>query len=186
MNIILASGSPRRRELLKLICDDFDVITADVDETVSCGMNVYDVPQYLAELKCGAVAKEHKDCMVIGADTVVICGNEIFGKPRDDKDAENMLKRLSGASHDVVTGCCIMMNGKTVKFSEKTQVFFRDLTDDEIKKYVESGEPSDKAGAYGIQGKGALLVEKIYGDFFNVVGLPISKLNEKINFEFNK
>lgn len=172
MNVILASGSPRRKELLGLIYDEFEVITADVDETVPQGMNVYDVPQYLAQLKCGALAINHSDSVVIGADTVVICDGEIFGKPHDENDAKNMLRRLSGKAHDVVTGCCVMMNGEQIKFSEKTRVFFHELTEKEIDNYVLTGEPNDKAGAYGIQGKGALLVDRIDGDFYNVVGLP--------------
>ena len=181
MNIILASGSPRRRELLSYIFDDFEVIKADVDETPPKGIDAYNLPEYLSKIKCAAVADMHKNSLVIGADTVVIAGGAVFGKPKSEQDAVDMLKTLSGKAHDVVTGCTIAFGGKYRTFSQKTQVRFYALSDDEILRYVKTGEPMDKAGAYGIQGYGSLLIEGIDGDYFNVVGLPVACLKREID-----
>lgn len=180
MNIILASGSPRRRELLHYIFDDFEVITANVDETAPSGIDVYSLPEYLSKIKCAAVVGLHENSLVIGADTVVICDGKAFGKPKSEQDAFNMLKSLSGKAHDVVTGCTITENGEYRTFSQKTQVRFYPLSDDEIRRYIKTGEPMDKAGAYGIQGYGSLLIEGIDGDYFNVVGLPVARLKREI------
>lgn len=180
MDIILASASPRRQELLHLIFEDFRCIPADIEEIVPDGMEATCVPEYLACQKALHVSKQYPDSLVIGSDTAVICEDEIFGKPVDDADAERMIRALSGKAHYVITGCCIFCNGKSLSFSEKTVVEFYALTDDEIKAYVATGEPKDKAGAYGIQGEGSLLVKGINGDFFNVVGLPVSRLNREL------
>ncbi len=180
MNTILASASPRRRELIKLIDENVKFISADVDETVPQAVNTEDAPEFLACKKALAVAKEYKNDLVIGCDTSVIIDNIILGKPKDDNDAYNMLKLLSGRNHKVITGCCIVKDGKTLSFSCISEVKFYDLSDCQIREYVNTGECSDKAGAYGIQGKGSLLVEKIYGDYFNIVGLPVSMLNRYI------
>lgn len=180
MEIILASGSPRRRELLQYIYADFKVITADVDETAPFGISVFELPEYLSKIKCEAVAENNQNSLVIGADTVVICENRVYGKPRDKQDAFNMLKSLSGKAHSVVTGCTIANNGKYNTFSQKTEVKFYDLSDDDIMRYIDTGEPMDKAGAYGIQGYGSLLIEGIDGDYFNVVGLPTARLKREI------
>lgn len=180
MDVILASGSPRRRELLHYIFNDFEVITADVDETAPSGINAYALPEYLSKIKCAAVAQNNDDSLVIGADTVVICNGIVFGKPKNESDAFNMLKSLSGKSHDVVTGCTIAFEGKYCTFSQKTAVRFYALSDDEIRRYIQTGEPMDKAGAYGIQGYGSLLIEGIDGDYFNVVGLPVARLKREI------
>lgn len=180
MDIILASGSPRRKELLRYIYDDFEVLTANVDETPQSGIDAYALPEYLSKIKCAAVAENHRNSLVIGADTVVICGGRVYGKPKDESDAFDMLKSLSGKTHDVVTGCTIALHGKYRTFSQKTAVRFYALSDDEIRGYVKTGEPMDKAGAYGIQGYGSLLIEGIDGDYFNVVGLPVARLKREI------
>lgn len=179
MNIVLASASPRRQELLKQIFDEFRVIPSDADETLPKGILSASAAEYLARVKAESVA-ESENGLVIGCDTVVAIDDMILGKPTDKKDCFNMLKRLSGRKHFVYTGVCIIYNNSTVSFTEKTEVEFYDLTDDEINAYMDTNEPFDKAGGYGIQGKGSLLVKGICGDYFNVVGLPVSALNRKI------
>ena len=184
--IILASASPRRRELMKLIASDFRISPADVDETVPCGMDPFTYAVYVSEKKAESCAEKNKtDGIYIGCDTSVIAGDMILGKPADEKDAFRMLKMLSGKKHFVITGVCILKvkDGKEVfktSFSEKTDVEFYDLSDEEIAGYVSSGEPMDKAGAYGIQEKGSLLVRRIDGDFFNVIGLPSARLSREL------
>ena len=180
MKIILASASPRRRELIKLINDNTEFVSADVDETIPEAVNTEDAPEFLACKKALAVAKGYENDLVIGCDTSVIIDDIILGKPKDNSDAYNMLKLLSGRSHKVITGCCLVKNGKTLSFSCVSKVKFYDLSSTEIREYVKTGECNDKAGAYGIQGKGSLLVEKIDGDYFNIVGLPVSMLNRRI------
>lgn len=181
MKVILASGSPRRRELLANVFDEFEVIASGADEALREGTDVYDAAEELARQKCAAVAKEHPDALTIGADTVVILGGKIFGKPRDARDAQEMLRRLSGKTHSVVTGCSLMIGGRTRSFSQTTAVTFYELSDEEIDRYIATAEPMDKAGAYGIQGRGALLVKEIRGDYFNVVGLPVARLSREVN-----
>ena len=175
MMIILASQSPRRRELMKLITPDFTVKVSDVDETLPKGIAPDKAVLYLSKIKAEPFAG--KGVTVIGADTVVAIDGEILGKPANTDEAEEMLKKLSGKTHSVFTGVTVIKDGETHSFCEKTDVKFFDLSEKEINNYVKTGEPLDKAGAYGIQGFGALLVEGINGDYFNVVGLPISRLN---------
>ena len=177
--IILASSSPRRKELLSMIYADFEICPVDIDETISDNSDVYSVAEKLAIKKARAVGKS--SCLVIGCDTVVIIDNTILGKPKNSSDAIRMLKQLSGKSHDVVTGVCIIYNDRLYSFSQKTSVEFYSLKENDISGYVMTGEPLDKAGAYGIQGLGSLFVKGIQGDFYNVVGLPISKLRIKLN-----
>lgn len=177
--VILASNSPRRKELLKKIADDFDVVSPDVDESID-NIKIEEIPAKLAQRKANAVFKNNQDCIVIGADTVVILDNELMGKPKDKEDARRMLMNLSGKTHKVITGCAIISSENEVHFSVVTEVTFFMLSAKEIEDYVNSGEPLDKAGAYGIQGLGYSLVEKINGDYNNVVGLPISLLNKKL------
>ncbi len=174
--LILASASPRRRELLSLITEDFEIIPSRTDEALPDGMYAAEASEYLARIKCGAVAEKYPDCCVIGADTLVILGQDILGKPKDENDAFHMLKRLSGKTHLVTTGVCVKYGNKTESFTEISEVEFLPLSDEEILNYIRSGEPMDKAGAYGIQEKGALFVKKICGDFNNIVGLPVSRL----------
>ncbi len=180
--IILASASPRRKELLQLICNTFEIIPADIDETISNNIQLESSPEYLATQKAKHIhLNNHYDDIVIGCDTGVFFDNNMLGKPKDKQDAISMLKTLSGKQHKVITGCAIFYRDKFISFSQATNVEFFELTDDEIEAYVSTGEPMDKAGAYGIQGKGATLVKKIDGDFYNVVGLPVALLNKKLN-----
>lgn len=181
MSFILASASPRRKELLRLITDDFTVKTADVDETVPKDIDIFDAPVYLALKKAKAVAEKNKKSIIIGADTAVFLGEKMLGKPESEENAEKMLSSLSGKEHLVITGCAVISERETKTFSVKTYVKFKSLTKKEIKDYIATGEPMDKAGAYGIQGRGALFVEKINGDYYNVVGLPVEKLNIVLN-----
>ncbi len=181
-DVILASASPRRKELMQLICPSFRVIPADCGEAVPEAMNAADVPAFLSYQKCKCIADVYQKAVVIGCDTVVTTADgEILGKPKDEKDAARMLRLLSGRMHTVDTGVSICYKGRTETFTETTKVWFKDLTDEEIEDYINTGEPMDKAGAYGIQGEGTLLVDKIEGDFFNVVGLPVSKLAIKLH-----
>ena len=174
--VILASKSPRRQELLKLLFDEFEIVPATGEEIIPEGADAMDVSRLLAVQKCREVSEKFPDDLVIGCDTTVIVGNEILGKPADEADAARMLGELSGTSHYVVSGACISFGGRERSFSQVTEVSFRKLADEEISAYIATGEPMDKAGAYGIQEKGSLLVREIKGDFFNVVGLPVSKL----------
>lgn len=171
--IILASASPRRKELLSQICD-FDIRVSDCDE--NC--DITDPEKLVCELSCRkarAIAADTDD-IVIGADTVVAIGGKILGKPHSTEEARNMLKSLSGKTHSVFTGVTVIKSKKEYTFAEKTDVTFYELDDTLIDRYVASGEPMDKAGAYGIQGKGCVLVKGICGDYFNVVGLPVAHL----------
>lgn len=181
-SIILASKSPRRQELLGYITPDFEVIVSDAEENIPEGMAPAEAPVFLAAVKAGSVAVDHRESIVIGADTIVLLDGEVLGKPRDEADAVRMLTALSGREHLVITGCCIIRGTRWVTFSEMTRVSFYELSEQEITDYVATGEPFDKAGAYGIQGKGSLLVKSIGGDFFNVVGLPIARLKRELGY----
>lgn len=176
--LILASKSPRRRELLSLITKDFEIKSADVDETLPQEITPDKAVEYLSKIK--AQPFDNGVDTIIGADTVVAVDNKILGKPADRKQAFDMLKMLSGRYHSVFTGVTVISPKGTVTFSVETKVKFFELSDDEIDTYIATGECDDKAGAYGIQGKGSLLVEKIDGDYFNVVGLPVSLLNKQL------
>ncbi len=179
MKFILASGSPRRREILKNAGYDFEVMTADADETLPQDIAPEDAVLYLAQLK-GDAAAEKTGLTVVSADTVVALSGKILGKPKDEADAANMLAALSGKTHSVFTGVCIQNAEKKVKFCEQTLVEFYSLSEKEISDYVLTKEPMDKAGAYGIQGLGALLVKRINGDYLNVVGLPLARLSREL------
>lgn len=191
IDFILASGSPRRKELLELMGLEFKVIVSQADEdSVSKDLKPALYVQELALLKASATAKEvllNKNAVIISADTIVTLDGQILGKPKDEDDAFNMLSKLSGHEHEVYTGYCVMRisDGKAVCGKVRTKVKFKDLSDDKIRGYINSGEPMDKAGAYGIQGLGSLLIEKIDGDYFNVVGLPISALADTLEDEMD-
>lgn len=174
--IILASKSPRRKELLSLITENFVIKSAEVDESLPKGIQPDKAVEHLSKIK--AEPFRNDEDIIIGADTVVSIDGVILGKPKDRSNAFKMLKMLSGKYHSVFTGVTIIKPDSTKTFSVETRVKFFDLTDREINDYLDTGEPFDKAGAYGIQGKGSLLVEKIDGDYFNVVGLPVSTLNK--------
>ncbi|MEG1835691.1 MAG: Maf family protein [Oscillospiraceae bacterium] len=173
--LILASASPRRCEILKNVGIPFTVKVSDIDETLPYEMPAQIAVEYLASLKNDAI-KLADDEIIVSADTVVAVDNKILGKPIDKADAFNMLKSLSNRTHSVYTGVKIRAKEKSSIFSVKTDVIFFDLTDEEIFKYIETNEPLDKAGSYGIQGKGAFFVKEIHGDYLNVVGLPLSRL----------
>lgn len=172
--LILASKSPRRKELLSVITNDFEIKTAYVDEALPKGITPKNAVEYLSKIKAMPFKKDGD--VIIGSDTVVAVDDKILGKPHSEEEAFKMLKLLGGREHSVFTGVTILSAESEVTFSVQTKVKFIDLTDNDISEYIKTGEPFDKAGAYGIQGKGSLLVEKIHGDYFNVVGLPISKL----------
>ncbi len=177
MEFILASGSPRRRELLGQIgITGFTVLPADVDETIAPGTPPDQAVLELSRRKAAAVAETHPDALILAADTVVALGDNILGKPHDRSEAQGMLRALSGKVHRVYTGFTLRAPGHTESGVEETEVTFRALSDGEIDAYIATGEPMDKAGAYGIQGKGALLVQGIRGDYFNVMGLPLCRL----------
>ena len=180
-SIILASKSPRRQELIRSIAEDFEVIVSEAEEVLPPDITPEEAPVYLSAIKAKAVADAHPDRIVIGADTVVILDGTILGKPRDREDAVRMLRTLSGRVHTVVTGCTIIRGGRMRSFGERTLVEFYPLTDREIEDYVATGDPFDKAGSYGIQGKGRLFVRGIEGDFFNVMGLPVGRLSRELN-----
>lgn len=180
MKIVLASGSPRRRELMNYITEDFIVCTSNAEENLPYGIDPFKAVEYLAVQKASAAATERPDDIVIGCDTIVIVDGKILGKPSGEEDARNMLRTLSGRTHDVVTGCAVGYGGEIHSFSEKTGVSFYALSEEEIEEYLATGESFDKAGGYGIQGKGALFVSGIKGDYYNVVGLPIAALSRKL------
>ena len=185
-NIILASTSPRRRELLTLAGVKFEVLALNVDESVPEGTSPEDAVEMTARKKAMAIAERHGRSIVIGADTVVVCDGKILGKPKSKKEAVEMLKMLSGREHLVMTGVCIAHGGETEIYHVVTKVKFYELSNKDINDYVNTGEPMDKAGAYGIQGRGCVLVESIEGDYFNIVGLPISSLCRKLKKLENK
>lgn len=178
MKIILASASPRRRELLADIFDEFECIATDVDETLPEGIAAEDCAEYLAVKKASSVDSDNS--LIIGCDTTVVFDGKVFGKPRDKSEAKEMLMALSGEKHLVITGVCLCFNGKKHSFSEITEVEFYPLDEKEIDEYILTGLPMDKAGAYGIQDKGLLPAKCICGDYFNVVGLPTARLKREI------
>lgn len=177
MELILASGSPRRRELLERVgLTDFTVCPADIDEVVEPGLTPQETVLSLSQQKARAVWETHPHALVLAADTIVCLDRRILGKPHDRQEAVQMLRALSGRSHQVCTGFTLLREGQAESGCEESLVLFRDLSQEEISAYVATGEPMDKAGAYGIQGLGALLVQGIRGDYYNVMGLPLCRL----------
>lgn len=173
--LILASASPRRREILSLAGYIFDVMPSDAEEKTG-GLPACELVVANAGAKARDIFKNNENSVVLGADTVVALGKRILGKPKDEAEAKAMLRRLSGSLHSVLTGFSVVsQNGETSGFCE-TKVKFRELTEKEIEAYVKTGEPLDKAGAYGIQEKGCLLAESVEGDFYNIIGLPIAEI----------
>jgi septum formation protein len=180
MEFVLASASERRQELLKRIVEDFKIVISNFDETsVNFGGDCDEYVKVLALGKAREVADRTKDeSMVIGSDTIVYHNGKILGKPKDEQDAYNMLKNLSGSSHKVYSGIAVINTASNeIKMdSVCTEVFFSTLSEEQISRYIASAEPMDKAGAYGIQGNGGIFVEKIHGCYYNVVGLPLNRL----------
>jgi len=174
--VILASQSPRRRELLTLVGITHEVRPADIDETYLAGEKPAPHAERLARGKCAVIAEREPDALVIGSDTIVVVDGEVLGKPKDEGDAGHMLRRLSGRSHIVVTAVAVAWRGETRSAVEEVTVTFHSLADDDIAAYIATREPMDKAGAYGIQGYGATIVERVDGDYFAVMGLPLQLL----------
>jgi len=178
--IVLASSSPRRNELLKTAGVDFTVCPAQGDEILDPALPPEEAAVEVARAKAREIAARFPENCVVGADTIVAVGEEILGKPKDKAQAAAMLRALSGRSHFVLTGVCLLKNGEEISFCQKTKVHFYPLSDEEIRAYIDSGEPMDKAGAYGIQGLGCVLVESIEGDYFNVMGFPVARVVREI------
>ena len=172
--VILASASPRRRELLRLVGIEHVVMPADIDETYTTGETPAAHAERLAREKAGALNRA--EAVVIGSDTIVVVDGDVLGKPRDRDHAAEMLRRLSGRSHLVMTGVAVAWRGRLSSGVEEVGVTFRSLGEDEIQRYIDTGEPMDKAGAYGIQGFGATIVDRVDGDYFAVMGLPLNRL----------
>lgn len=187
MRIILASKSPRRKDLLNLLGLNFEVITADIDETINLKLPVCDEVARLSFQKAKKVAETvDKNDLIISADTVVEFNGSLLGKPKDKQDAFNMLSSLSGHTHSVLTAVTVLQGDKRLTEVVTTGVTFANMEKDEINSYIETGEPMDKAGAYGIQGKAAKFVLGIEGDYYNVVGLPLSTLYKMLKqFDIN-
>ena len=175
MNVILASQSPRRKELMGLFRIPFTVRVADIDETMDPEKPVFDEVARVSRAKAEATPHEASD-LVIAADTIVVCDGQRLGKPTDEQDAYRMLRLLSDRDHQVMTGMCVLYGDQAVTCTEVTDIHFRELSDREIWAYIRTGEPMDKAGSYGIQGGAALFAEKMAGDYYNVMGLPVCRL----------
>lgn len=177
MKVILASQSPRRKELLGLFHIPFTVRVADIDETMDEALSPYDAVAQVSRKKAEAV-KQSDEELIIAADTIVVCKGQLLGKPRDEEDARQMLRLLSGTDHQVMTGMTVLQGDRCVVCTEVADVHFRPLSDAQIDAYIQTGEPMDKAGSYGIQGGAALFVEKIVGDYYNIMGLPVCRLGQ--------
>ena len=177
MQLILASQSPRRKELLGLFRVPFTVRVADVDETMDETKTPFDEVARISRLKAEAVPHTDAD-IVVAADTIVVCGGQILGKPKDEADAFRMLRLLSGKAHQVMTGMTVLRGDTATVCTEVTDIHFRPLSDREINAYIRTGEPMDKAGAYGIQGGAALFADHMVGDYYNVMGLPVCRLGQ--------
>ncbi len=182
LNIVLASKSPRRKELLGNIVADFEIRTKEIEEIYPPELDASLVPEYLAKLKASAFTETMADDeLIITSDTVVTMNDEIYGKPKDREDAIRILSELSGKSHDVITGVCLRLKDKEVVFSETTRIHFKALSIEEIEYYIDNYQPYDKAGAYAIQEWiGMIGIERMEGDYFNVVGLPLFRLNQEL------
>ena len=178
--LILASASPRRRELIKLISDNVLCVPSGEEEILPGGISASETAGPFAFLKAQGVAKDYPQDLVGGCDPGVILNEQILSKPLDEADAFSKLKTLSGNTHKVITGCALIKGDRVHTFREETEVTFYHLSDEEIKNYIATKEPMDKAGAYGIQGAGSLFVEGIKGDYFNVVGLPVARLMREL------
>ncbi|MBQ9148604.1 MAG: septum formation protein Maf [Oscillospiraceae bacterium] len=179
MNLILASASPRRKELMGLYHIPFQIRAADIDETMDPNRSPFEEVGRVSRLKALTTAREAGD-VVVAADTIVVCGGKVLGKPHSEAEAVEMLTMLSGRDHQVMTGVTVLRDEKTLTFTEVTDLHFRDLTHREIRAYVASGEPMDKAGAYGIQGGAALFCTGMTGDYYNVMGLPVCRLGQAL------
>lgn len=179
MQLILASASPRRKELMGLFRHPFIVRAADIDETMNPDAAPFDEVGRVSRAKALATARESDD-VVVAADTIVVCEGKVLGKPHSEEEAAAMLRLLSGREHQVMTGMTVLRGDRAETVTEVTGVRFRALTEREIRAYVATGEPMDKAGSYGIQGGGALFCEGLNGDYYNVMGLPVCRLGQML------
>ena len=177
MHLILASQSPRRRELLGLFRRPFIIRVADIDEAMDPNLPPYDEVARVSRAKAEAVARQADD-IVVAADTIVVCEGRTLGKPHSEAEAAEMLRLLSGRDHQVMTGMTVLRGEASVTCTEVTDIHFRPLSETEIESYIATGEPMDKAGAYGIQGGAALFAQRMVGDYYNVMGLPVCRLYE--------
>ena len=179
-SIILASQSPRRRELMMLLNTPFSSENPQIDEVVDPALPIQKAVEKIAVDKAQDVFNRHPNAIVIGSDTVVVIDDEVLGKPKDDEDAIRMLKLLSGKTHKVITGVCMISEHEKIVFHSQAKVTFYPLDEALIKSYVASSLPMDKAGAYGIQDRGALFIESIQGDYYTIMGLPIAEVNRRL------
>ena len=179
MQLVLASASPRRQELLKLFGLPFTVRVADIDETMDPKASPFDEVARVSRAKAMAVSRDRDDT-VIAADTIVVCAGRVLGKPHSEEEARDMLRLLSGRDHQVMTGCTVVRGDNAISFTEVTDIHFRELSEKEICRYVATGEPMDKAGSYGIQGGAALFCSHMVGDYYNVMGLPVCRLGQTL------
>ena len=177
MQVILASQSPRRKELMGLFHIPFVIRVSDADETMDLNLSAAEAVAQVSRRKAEAVSRKADD-LVIAADTIVVCGGEILGKPRDAADAHRMLRLLSGRDHQVMTGMTLLRGEQSRTVTEITDIHFRELSDREIDAYIATKEPMDKAGSYGIQGGAALFAQHLVGDYYNVMGLPVCRLSQ--------
>lgn len=180
--LILASSSPRRKEIFSKLRLPFEVEVGDYEEDMTLPLSPAELAQTLSKGKAESVAKNHSDAIVVAADTFIVFGNKVLGKPKTAEKAREMLRMLRGKENNIITGVTIIDTGAktTLTFDEITKVFMRDMSDSEIEGYVKTGEPLDKAGAYALQELGAIFIEKIEGDFFNAMGLPLATVARKL------
>jgi nucleoside triphosphate pyrophosphatase len=180
--IVLASASPRRKELLEKLGLEFTVEPSNSDENIQPGVDPHELAKSLSREKARLVARNHRDALVIAADTFILLDGMVLGKPASETEARELLEEMNGRQHSVITGFTVMeaMSNKVISESVETEVYIRKMTLQEIDSYVKTGEPLDKAGAYAIQGLGSVIVERIEGDYFNVIGLPLSALAESL------
>ena len=178
--LILASGSPRRKELLSTLNIPFEIITADIDETIDESKPLIDEIEHLSFKKALAVFQEHKEQVVIGSDTIVTLGNKHLGKPHDEEEAFETLKSLQGKMHEVITAVTILSKKSSETFSVVSKVEFYPMSDEEIRSYIATKEPLDKAGSYAIQGLGSKYIKGIIGDYYAIMGLPVGELYHRI------
>lgn len=179
-NVILASQSPRRKELLQKCMEQFECIPADIDETMDLNQDPSEEVKKLSHRKAEHILKSHPDCVVIGSDTVVAVNGKILGKPECDEEAAEMLRMLSGNTHQVITGLCVLSTEKEFLDVSVSDVTFAEMSEEEIAEYIATGECSDKAGAYGIQGYGARYITEIRGDYYAIMGLPVNMVYEAL------
>ena len=177
MKLVLASASPRRKELLGLFHIPFEIRVADIDETMDPAKSAFDEVARVSRMKAAATPCTCEE-VVVAADTIVVCEGRVLGKPHSEEEAVSMLQLLSGRDHQVMTGVTVAAADGIQSFTEVTDIHFRELSDKEIKAYVATGEPMDKAGAYGIQGGAALFCTRMVGDYYNVMGLPVCRLGQ--------